>query len=191
MMALFFLHLTRRGYLMNAIAEARGIGISDEYQISNMESRLLDNHVDLNKRRFSRMDEKFRITDQQLRDLARHRRADGAPPRPVSSLGKVIDETPLGASQAGHQAPLPEDCALTDFCVAQLPDIKRMVHDVEYDYCVGQTKEQKRKFLVRNHGIRMSNTAWDHNLQGVREMVMVLRKSIVKMLAEDGRAKIV
>jgi hypothetical protein len=171
---------------MNAIAELSGFAaLSDDYQISSVENRLPDNHVDVNKRRYSRMDERFRVVDEQLRELAKHRRADGAPPVPVSSLGKVIEQTPLGASQSGHQASLPEDCALTDFCVAQLPAIKRLVHDAEYDHCVGQSKEEKRYYLKRKHGVRMSNTAWDHNLQGVREMVMVLRKSIVKLLAAE------
>jgi hypothetical protein len=168
---------------MNAIAELSDTGFSDDYQLSSMENRLPDNHVDLNKRRYSRMDDKYKIVDEQLRDLARHRRSSAAPPAPVSSLGKVIEQTPLGASQSGHQAPLPEDCALTDFCVAQLPSIKRLVHDAEYDHCVGQSKEVKRAYLKRYHGIKMSNSAWDTNLQGVREMVMVLRKSVMKMLA--------
>lgn len=170
---------------MNAIAELSDTGISDDYQLSSMENRLPDNHIEVNKRRYSRMDPKYRDVDEQLRELAKHRRADGAPPHPVSHMGKVITQQAIGASQAGHPAPLPEDCALTDFCVAQLPAIKRLVHDAEYDHCVGQSKEEKRYYLKRKHGIRMSNTAWDHNLQGVREMVMVLRKSIVKLLAAD------
>jgi len=166
---------------MNATAQMSA-GLTDDYQLSAMENRLLDNHVDLNKRRYSRMDERFKTVDEQLRALAIHRRAGGAPPDPVSHMGKVVEQTPLGASQAGHQAPLPEDCALTDFCVAQLPAIKRLVHDAEYDHCVGQSKEVKRAWLKRKHGIKMSNSAWDTNLKGVREMVMALRKTVMKML---------
>lgn len=172
---------------MNAIAQMSA-GITDDYQLSAMENRLPDSHVDLNKRRYSRMDERFKVVDEQLRELAIHRRADGAPPVPVSHMGKVVEQTPLGASQAGHQAPLPEDCALTDFCVAQLPSIKRLVHDVEYDQCVGLSKEVKRAYLKRKHGVKMSNSAWDTNLQGVREMVMVLRKSVAKILAAANNA---
>lgn len=165
---------------MNAIAELSD-RVSDDYSLSSMENRL-DYHVDLNKRRYSRMDDKFKIVDEQLRELARHRRSGAAPPIPVSHMGKVIDQQAIGASQAGHPAPLPEDCALTDFCVAQLPAIKRMVHDAEYDHCVGQAKEVKRAYLKRKFGVKMSNSAWDTNLQGVREMVMVLRKLALKML---------
>lgn len=171
---------------MNATAQMSA-GIADDYQLSSIENALPGDHVDLNKRRYSRMDERFKIVDEQLRELAKHRRNDGSPPRPVSSSGKMITQTALGASQSGHPAPLPEDCALTDFCVAQLPAIKRLVHDAEYDHCVGQSKEQKRAFLKRKFGVKMSNSGWDTNLQGVREMVIVLRKSVTKMLVAANK----
>lgn len=172
---------------MNAMAEISETRFVSDYQLSSMEKRLPDNHVDLNKRRYSRMDPKYRDVDEQLRELARHRRNDGSPPAPVSSSGKMITYQAIGASQSGHPAPLPEDCALTDFCVAQLPAIKRLVHDAEYDHFVGQSKEVKRAYLKRKHGIKMSNTAWDTNLQGVREMIMVLRKSVTKILVAANK----
>lgn len=127
----------------------------------------------MNKYAQGRMDAEFKPIDSLLMRWAMDARYDGAPRWPtVTILGKIIDQTPTGASQIGAPTEtVPREIEVIDWCVAQLRDIKRKVIHIEYVTHSGRTKEQKRRKLG------MSIAGWDRNLNVARECILLLYKT--------------
>lgn len=94
------------------------------------------------------------------------------PPRSIS--GKIIDQTPFGASQAGAPTPpAAPDVEAMGKCVSRLREIERHVFDCDYVWCVAADISVKIQWLRRNRKIDMSKRQYKHKLMIIRERLSI------------------
>lgn len=97
-----------------------------------------------------------------------------APLAPRSINGKIIDQTPMGASQAGAPtAPAAHDVTVFGICVAKLRAIEQVVVECEYAWCFGRSSREKRQWLKRERKIGMSKDQYNQKLKICRERISI------------------
>lgn len=130
--------------------------------------------TEFNKYAERRMRDEFKELHKVAVRWGNEKRDHGAPPAPKSNSGKIIDQTPMGASQAGAPTPpAPTDVEVMGLCVAKLRPIEQFVFECEYAWCFGWDKQRKLDWLKSQRRIRMSKDQYNLKLKTCRERVLI------------------
>lgn len=149
---------------------------------------MLDRHAEFNKHAQRRLAEHLKPIHFLLVDWSPEARYDGAPRWPVETiLSRIIEQTALGASQSGAtpSQTVPPRIEFADWMVASQRAIVRQVLFTEYVNCINWPMSDKLRWLLRHRKIRMSDTAYNRNLNTAREGCHVLCRTYGRMLHID------
>jgi hypothetical protein len=135
---------------------------------------LIDTHTEFNKYADRRMRDEFKELHKVAIRWGDEKRESCAPQPPKSNGGKIIDQTPMGASQSGAPTPpAPTDVEVMGLCIAKLRPIEQIVFECEYAWCFGWDKAQKLSWIKNQRKIRMSKPQYNHKLALCRERVLI------------------
>jgi hypothetical protein len=135
---------------------------------------MLDTQTEYNNYAERRMRDEFKELHKVAVRWGNEVRDSCAPHDMRSNSGKIIDQTPMGASQAGSPTAAAErDVEVLGVCVTKLRSLEHVVFECEYAWCFGRAAVEKLHWIKRTYGVRMSKSQYNHKLELCREKVLV------------------
>lgn len=135
---------------------------------------MLDTQTEYNNYAERRLRDEFKELHKVAVRWGNEKRDSCGPNGVRSNSGKIIDQTPMGASQAGAPTAAAErDIEVMGLCVAKLRPIEALVFECEYAWCFGWDKGQKLSWLKNKRKIRMSKDQYNLKLKACRDRILI------------------
>lgn len=134
----------------------------------------LNSHTEFHNYTQRRLRDDFKELHKVAVRWGNEKRDSCAPHDVRSNSGKIIDQTPMGASQAGAPtAAAAHDVEVMGICVTKLRPIEASVFETDYAWCFGWDIASKLRWLRRERKIALSKSQYNHKLTICRERISI------------------